>query len=190
MLQLWQMTLSCGQHDPCTETVLSGLTALACAQTTFKLFGSVAPTHSHQLFGWHHPAGTSFSTTFCPSGKGSLYPAPLPQPFLLTHWAAPAYAPRASDFLISCPAPAFTALGCFPLCALWPDPYFNTKRISRSHHHNWHSSPPSAHNPFSSVPYDSRCLSFIHLTDLFPFSLVLDLQAQADIFLHPPSLGP
>lgn len=54
---------------------------------------------------------------------------------------------------------------------------------------SWHSSPPSAHSPFFLAPYDLRCLSFTHLTDLLPSSLVLDLQDQAGIFLHPPS-GP
>lgn len=79
-----------------SNSVLSGLTPPACAQTAFRLFGPARPIQPHQLFGWDHSWGTSSSTTPCSQGKGPIYPAP-PQPSLLTCWAAPATSLTDSD---------------------------------------------------------------------------------------------
>lgn len=108
-----------------------------------------------------------------------------PQPSLLTCWAALALLLQPQTLPTPWAVPAPTAAGRFPLHALGPEPYFKMKRMSWSHHHNWHNSLPSALSPFSSAPYDLY-LPFTHLTDL-PFSLAIDLQEQASLSwaLHP-----
>lgn len=169
--------------------VLSRLTVPVCAQTALWLFRLVGPIHPHQLFGWDSSSGTSSSTNPCPHSKCHLHPAPPPQPSLLTCWAAPASAFTASDLPPILSSPSFHCSWVFSFL------YFVTRPIIQYKEDLLVMSLQLTQlSTLSSLvflaPCDLQCLSFTHLTVFLPFSLVLDLQDQAGIFLHLPSLWP